>query len=100
MIEHPIQPNPTPKIQKNWIFNKRANAKNPIISDFQSIELLDWIGFFSVQSNPIIQQKSNKKSKNPTFLDFWSWIWLDVQSSIQSKIQKKVDFLILVLEDN
>jgi hypothetical protein len=40
------------KIQKSWIF----------------VELLDWIEL--KKSNPIIQQKSNKKSKNPTFLDF------------------------------
>jgi hypothetical protein len=54
------------KILKSWIF----------------VGKLDWI--FGIEC-----------VENPIFLDFWSWIRLDVQSSIQSKIQKKIDFLIL-----
>jgi hypothetical protein len=69
MIEHPT----------------KFNSKNPIILDFQSTfnvknpKNLDFwifcwiIGLYlteKIQFLPIIQQKSNKKSKNLTFLDF------------------------------
>jgi hypothetical protein len=65
-----IQPNLTAKIQKSWLFNPiRIELKNPIQS-----------------KNPIkIQQKSNKSN----FYRFLELDWLDVYSSVQSKIQKK-----------
>jgi hypothetical protein len=86
------------KIQKCWILDFWIFVR-------LFFGILDWIGFFSsIQSeNP---KKNQQKSKNPTFLDFSHWTsnflgffgvrYLDVQSSIQSKIQKKVDFLILL----
>jgi hypothetical protein len=77
---------------------KSKKSKKVRFLDFRWISIgkvfaLDWIFLVQSFNNPL---KIQQKSKNPTFLDFWSWIRLDVQSSIQSKIQKKVDFLILV----
>jgi hypothetical protein len=81
-----IQLNPTPKIQKSWMFNPRSMSKNQ--KSWIFVGLLDWIGFF--QFNPT--NKTPKTfNKNPTKIQLFS----NVQSSIQFKIQKKVDFLIL-----
>jgi hypothetical protein len=59
MNEMNIQPNPTPKIQKSWMFNPRSmsNLKSWIFGFLFD----DWIGMdFLVQFNPITLQKFNK----------------------------------------
>jgi hypothetical protein len=81
------------------MFNVKKVGFLDFLLDFCWIIGFDWtdkldirrIELKKIQSNPIIQCVL----KIQLFLDFWSWIWLDVQSSIQSEIQKKVDFLIL-----
>jgi hypothetical protein len=68
MIEHPTKSNS--KNLKKLDLQYTFNVKNPKKLDF-------WI--FSVQSNPIIQHKSSKKSKNPNFWIFDIKLVLKIQ---------------------
>jgi hypothetical protein len=72
------------KIQKSWIFGFLLDYVLELKKSIQSnnptkIQKSSFYGFMKLN----VDWTSN-------FFDFWSWVWLDVQLSIQSKIQKKV----------
>jgi hypothetical protein len=62
-----IQPYPTPKIQKNCMLNPSSMSK---IKKILVLNIHFGLDFFSLikSNNP---KKSQPKSKNPLFLDFW-----------------------------